>query len=442
MKGQLSGLLHRSKAWDVLARIIQISEAPSNVDAVFLATLRLINSELNMHRSVILWRDEQAAAPAFRPCWSHGFEGKAQQRLPTLAFGLSMLLTPDAVLLVNAASPRTAEVGGLCENLAMRYLVGTPIRHTRQVHGWLISGREREQWPASPRLSRADVAILAAIVGVLAAVHRQAWLTEQHLRAKEQLAAGAHRWRTEVAGRTGQLIARNRALARRNAALARGHRQARKEKIAAQAAEEQAQLAVLRYQLQPHFLLNAFNSLYGLIYPLSRAAGELVQRLADFCRLVLVRNGELQPLREEIRLLRIYLEIERTRWRDRMQIEIETEESALDALLPPWLLLPLVENAIKYGLATSHGPVGIRLIARRSAADLLVIEVANTGEWHPGTTASPRIGLENLQARLRRYAPDTHSFRIVADGGWVVATLQLALPSPGRATAPPAPPPG
>ncbi|MBC7368766.1 MAG: histidine kinase [Undibacterium sp.] len=91
------------------------------------------------------------------------------------------------------------------------------------------------------------------------------------------------------------------------------------EKIAAQIAGEKAQLEMLRYQLNPHFLFNALNSIYGLVYPHSKPAGELVRRLSEFCRGTLTRTRhQWRSLAEECAMLRTYLDIEQARCRERL----------------------------------------------------------------------------------------------------------------------------
>jgi LytS/YehU family sensor histidine kinase len=126
--------------------------------------------------------------------------------------------------------------------------------------------------------------------------------------------------------------------------------------------------------------------------------------------------------------LRAYLDVEKVRWGDNLQIEFAVTPAVESVRLPPFLLLPLVENAIKYGSRTSPGVLRITIRAHRDA-DALRIEVANTGDWvEPGTGRpdSTRIGLENLRQRLRRYYPDAHTFTVETSKGWVAITVRLA----------------
>jgi integral membrane sensor domain MASE1 len=218
-------------------------------------------------------------------------------------------------------------------------------------------------------------------------------------------------------------------LAAINAELGRLHRLEFDEKIAARLAEEKARLEVLRYQLNPHFLYNSLNSIYGLLFETPAGAAEMVLRLSDFCRATLTGTPEeLTSLGAEIAVLRTYVDVEKVRWGDQLQVEFDVARDVEPVRLPPFLLLPLVENAIKYGSRTSPGVLRLRIRAGRHA-DALGIEIANTGQWlppDPTRSDSTGIGLENLRQRLQRYYPDAHTFTTEAAAGWVVARLRIA----------------
>ncbi len=204
----------------------------------------------------------------------------------------------------------------------------------------------------------------------------------------------------------------------------------------AQLAEEKARLESLRYQLNPHFLFNALNSIYGLVYPHSAAAGDLVRRLADFCRDTLTRpGGKWQPLGDELAMLRNYLGIEQARWRDQLALGFDLDPRADAFLLPPFLLLPLVDNAIKHGGATSPGVLTVRLITRRESNDCVTLSIVNSGMWAARDPQQPRapnstgVGLENIRARLQHAFPAGHELVTHAADGWVTLTLRLPPPS-------------
>ncbi len=243
----------------------------------------------------------------------------------------------------------------------------------------------------------------------------------------------AQRLEAIVADRTRELGRRTSELARQNTELVRLHQLELDEKISARLAEEKARLEVLRYQLNPHFLFNTLASISASL-PIGRStARSMVERLAEFCRLTLHRTDDREwtTLGGEMRLLRSYLEIEQSRWGDLLDIAIDCDAALHDERLPHFLMLPLVENALKYGRATSPDRVGIRLVARRVTDGALQLDVSNTGAWiEPSarkTVSSLGIGLDNLRERLARYYPRTHQLVVVPADGWVTVRLTLSL---------------
>jgi hypothetical protein len=231
-------------------------------------------------------------------------------------------------------------------------------------------------------------------------------------------------------------------LRRSNAELARLHRLELDEKIAARLGEEKARLEVLRYQLNPHFLYNALNSIYGLVLTTPRAAADMVLRLADFCRATLTRTeGDRCTVSECFERLSLYLNIEKVRWKESLHVEMLVAEEARDVRIPPFLLQPLVENAIKYGGSTSPEELFVRLSAKidptpPAAGRWLVLEVANTGEWIEPSVARAQgntgLGLANLQERLKRTFPGAHELTTKPADGWVVVRIRLKLSDTDR----------
>jgi len=156
-----------------------------------------------------------------------------------------------------------------------------------------------------------------------------------------------------------------------------------------------------------------------------------VERLADFCRLTLYRPDQRDwtTLGGEMQLLRAYLEIEQSRWGDLLEVEIGCDPALENEHLPHFLILPLLENALKYGRATSPDRVRVGLRVRKDGDGALILEVENTGEWiEPGvkkTVSSLGIGLENLRERLARHFPRAHELVISHGKGSVRVTLRL-----------------
>jgi len=224
-------------------------------------------------------------------------------------------------------------------------------------------------------------------------------------------------------------------LRRSNVELARLHRLELVEKAAVKLSEEKARLELLRYQLNPHFLLNTFTTLRSLIFSRAESAAEMVGRLADFCRMALTRTDEAGgTVADEAMLIETYLATEKSRWRDDLTCSVETDPQVAAVRLPPFLLQPLVENAVKYGGRTSPERLEVAVRIAGDGATGLRIEVANTGQWvdgddDPHRQNSTGIGLDNLRQRLRRYYPEAHALDVQSTAGWVRVLLHLQQPA-------------
>lgn len=166
----------------------------------------------------------------------------------------------------------------------------------------------------------------------------------------------------------------------------------------------QAELRALQAQINPHFLFNALNTLYGTIDRGSHEARRMVLNLAEMFRYVLQGDREIIPLSEELRIVEAYLEIETLRLGDRLQTELLISESAGRTLIPILSVQPLVENAVKHGIAAKQGPGTICVRADRTPAGLL-ISVEDTGVGFEGSRASSQsgtgVGIDNVRRRLK-----------------------------------------
>jgi hypothetical protein len=170
----------------------------------------------------------------------------------------------------------------------------------------------------------------------------------------------------------------------------------------ARTAAQQAQLMALRYQLNPHFLFNALNSISALIVTRRNEDAErMTEKLSTFLRNSLSADpGRLVPLEEELSLIEEYLDIEGVRFGERLDVEIECEPDAGAALVPSFIVQPLVENAIKHGVAPSRAPVRIRIAAAVEGEDLC-IEVENgTSPVLEEASFGAGVGLKNIRRRL------------------------------------------
>jgi len=179
-------------------------------------------------------------------------------------------------------------------------------------------------------------------------------------------------------------------------------------------AAQAAELRALRYQVNPHFLFNTLNSLSSLVMTGKREEAErMILNLSNFFRTSLSGDPtEDVPLSAEIQLQRLYLDIEGVRFPDRLLVKVDLPETLRNACVPGLLLQPLVENAVKYGVAPSRQPVTIRLSALEDSGDL-VLTVENGGEAGGLRTEEhgTGVGLANVRDRLAARFGDRASCR-------------------------------
>ena len=191
----------------------------------------------------------------------------------------------------------------------------------------------------------------------------------------------------------------------------------------------QARLDALKAQLQPHFLFNTLNTISSLVHDDPAAADRMIARLSTLLRHSLDNTGTSEvPLREELGFVASYLEIEQTRFEDRLGVTWDVDPAALDARVPHLLLQPLVENAVRHGIAPRGAPGVVRISARRDDG-LLRLEVRDDGvgfSTGPRDAARRGVGLPNTRARLVQLYGDRHTFEVRgAEEGGTVTTLTI-----------------
>ena len=170
----------------------------------------------------------------------------------------------------------------------------------------------------------------------------------------------------------------------------------------ANSAAQQAQLLAMRLQINPHFLFNTLNTLAGLIVLGRNAESEkMVLSLSRFLRYTLARTpSQLTTLADETGMLRQYLEIEAARFSDRLKVTWDIPAACAQAMVPSLILLPLVENALKYGLGGSEQPVEIVISARQEGGQLVLVVEDDGGNTHGNANGGLGIGLSNARQRL------------------------------------------
>ncbi|HWN99530.1 MAG TPA: histidine kinase [Blastocatellia bacterium] len=188
-----------------------------------------------------------------------------------------------------------------------------------------------------------------------------------------------------------------------------------------------SQLQALKMQLQPHFLFNTLHSISALVYKDAEAADNMIARLGDFLRLTLENEGAQEvSVQQELEFLKCYLDIERIRFRDRLTVRFKIDPQVLDARLPNLILQPIVENAIKHGIAPQTSAGRIEIEASRLNG-LLHVQVTDNGSGlqpngDSGMIIKEGVGLANTQARLQQLYGNDHRLDMIntTQGGFSV----------------------
>jgi two-component system, LytTR family, sensor kinase len=190
----------------------------------------------------------------------------------------------------------------------------------------------------------------------------------------------------------------------------------------------EARLRTLEAELHPHFLFNTLHAISSLVHTNPDAADRMISRLSDLLRLTFNRSGSPGiSLQEELEFLQKYLEIEQTRFQDRLSIRFDIDPETLDAEVPRLLLQPLVENAIKHGVSPKPGH-GLVQIASRHQGEKLWIEVSDNGV---GLSAGARarlrsgVGLTNTRDRLECLYGPAHRIEFSDDAKGLAVRLEI-----------------
>ena len=200
----------------------------------------------------------------------------------------------------------------------------------------------------------------------------------------------------------------------------------------AQGAARDAELRALRLQVNPHFLFNSLNAVSALVSAQSnREANRMLASLADFLRATLAHDGRHEhALADELALLDAYLAVEKARLGERLRLTMKVGPDLLDSVVPYLILQPLVENAIRHGIAPLSAPGRLDILVERDGERLL-IDVQNDGQQRPHSGGG--IGLANVRERLRHlYGAEQQ-----VDAGWSLeGRFQVRIFMPLRAMEP------
>lgn len=199
--------------------------------------------------------------------------------------------------------------------------------------------------------------------------------------------------------------------------------------LEAQALAHEAELKMLRYQINPHFLFNTLNAVSALIVTgQTLAADAMLGKLARFFRRALSRESTAKvTLAEEVRVQLEYLEIERIRFPERLTCSTHIDDGLESALVPHLILQPLIENAIKHGVARSVGAVEIRINAARLGAQLIVRVENNARASGAGASVGEHVGLTNVARRLASFYGESGTLSSSECDGLFSVELRLPL---------------
>ncbi len=209
----------------------------------------------------------------------------------------------------------------------------------------------------------------------------------------------------------------------------RAWQEERERALRADALAQEARLASLRHQVHPHFLFNALTSVRALIGEDPARARRMVTEMADFLRFSLQKGDAAHvPLEEELSMVRSFLSIESVRFEEKLDVNLDVMAGTERLAVPAFLIQPVVDNAVKHGMASGVLPVRMRLQVSREQ-DVLRIHVANTGHWAPkDREPGPRgtgTGLRNVRERLAQLFPGRARLEQSEAEGWVHVTLEL-----------------
>ncbi len=196
------------------------------------------------------------------------------------------------------------------------------------------------------------------------------------------------------------------------------------------------ELQLLRSQLHPHFLFNTLNNLYSLTLERSYDAPHIVLKLSALLRYILYEcNEPTVELGKEVQLLKNYIELEQSRFGERVDISISCSGDIQNRRIAPLLLLPFVENSFKHGVHEATGKTWISLYLHVEGGSL-IFKMLNgrEGQAPDNLAITGGLGLQNVRKRLNLLYPGRHQLKIMAAEDTFMVTLQIQLNDPHKAS--------
>jgi hypothetical protein len=188
----------------------------------------------------------------------------------------------------------------------------------------------------------------------------------------------------------------------------------------------QGELRALQSQINPHFLFNALNAVYGTIPREAARARRMVLNLAEIFRYFLQSEKTFVPLAQEMQIVRAYLEVEQSRLGSRLKVEIDVDAALLDVPIPALSVEPLVENAIRHGIAPSAEPGYVRIRGEMRGGQMRIL-VENSSAGDAADSPGAGVGLDNLRRRLEICYGSAAGLRLAFNPG--TATAELSIPA-------------
>jgi LytS/YehU family sensor histidine kinase len=207
------------------------------------------------------------------------------------------------------------------------------------------------------------------------------------------------------------------------------YKEQREKTLKANALANEAQLQMLQYQINPHFLFNSLNTIQSMVEIDKDRAKEMIADLSVFFRHTLSgKNQVFISLKEELDALNKYLSIQKERFKDRLQVSFDIDKQSLGKNIPAFLIHPLVENSIKYGFSSTNNILEL-VIKTKLISNKLSITVKNAGKLvttdrsKENKISSTKTGIENIKKRLSLLYPNNHKFELFEEDDYVTAKI-------------------